>query len=78
MFTCVVQGEVRHILSVEILVSPEMKAYLQLRPEGLGLPPQCLDAQQEPFSTAAAGKPQCAPLSLRAGVPSKQDLVLKI
>lgn len=35
MFTCVVQGEVRHILRVEILVSSEMKAYIQLRPEGL-------------------------------------------
>lgn len=48
MFTCVVQGEVRHVLSVKILVSSEMKAYLQLRSEELGLPLRCQDAQQDP------------------------------
>ena len=78
VFTCVFQGEVRHVLSVKILVSSETKAYLQLRSEELGLPLRCLDAQQEPFSTATAGEIRCALLGLKAGVPSKQDLVLKI
>lgn len=78
MFTCFAQGEVRCILSVEILVSPEMKDYLQLRSEELRLPLQCLDAQQEPFPTGTADELQCALLGLKAGVPSKQDLILKI
>lgn len=40
--TCVVHGEVRHVFSVKILVSPEVKASLALRLEEAG---QCLEAQ---------------------------------